>query len=61
MKVILIQQGCVKALKDYLNMPTSMSQKKKVDMINKTKSVIILCPNDKELRELTKEKITTLM
>ena len=38
-------------LKGDMNMSTSMSQKKKVDMINKVKSTIILCRNNKVLRE----------
>lgn len=38
------------------NMPASMSQKEKIDMINRAKSVIILYLGDKALREVTKEK-----
>lgn len=45
-----------------MNMSTSMSQKKKVDMINKVKSTIILCRNNKVLREFAnQEKIVILM
>jgi len=46
MEVILIQQSCVDASKGEANILTFMSQKEKVDMINKAKSVVILCHCD---------------
>ena len=51
----MIQQGCDDALKGEANMSASLSQKGKVDMINKAKSVILMCLGDKALREVTKE------
>ena len=56
MEAILIQQGCDKALKGESNMPLTLMQEEKKSMIDKAKSVIILCLGDKALREVAREK-----
>jgi len=61
METILIQQGCVDAIKGEVNISTSMSQKEKNDMITKARNTIIICLGDKALREVDKKKIDELI
>ena len=49
MQAVLTQQMCVEALKGEAVMPASLTQAEKREMINKTKSVIVLCLRDKIL------------
>ena len=56
MEAILIQQGCDEALKGESNMSPTLMHVEKKSMINKARSVIILCLGDKALREVAKEK-----
>ncbi|WVZ02271.1 hypothetical protein V8G54_023077 [Vigna mungo] len=56
MEAILIQQGCVEALKGESKMSDAMTQEEKKKMGNKARSAIILCLGDKVLREVAKEK-----
>jgi flagellin-specific chaperone FliS len=59
MHVVLIQQRCTEVLKSETGLMATMSQENKTEMINKARSVIILCLNYQVLREVAKE--TTLM
>lgn len=61
MEAILIQQGCVDALLGEAKMPSTLSQKEKGDMVNKARSVIILCLGDKALKEVAREKTAAAM
>ena len=61
MEAILIQHGCVEALKGEERMSVSLSSKEKSEMIAKAKSAIILCLRDKALREVAREKTAASM
>ncbi|WVZ02051.1 hypothetical protein V8G54_022857 [Vigna mungo] len=56
MEAILIQQGCVEALKGESKMSDTITQEEKKKMGDKARSAIILCLGDKVLREVAKEK-----
>ncbi|WVZ07194.1 hypothetical protein V8G54_020540 [Vigna mungo] len=56
MEAILIQQGCVEALKGESKMSDTMTLEEKKKMGDKARSAIILCLGDKVLREVAKEK-----
>ena len=47
MEAILIQHGCVEALKGEKRMSESLSSKEKSEMIDRARSAIILCLGDK--------------
>jgi len=61
MEVVLIQQKCEKALKGEAVLPVTMSQAEKTKMVDKARSVIVLCLGDKVLREVAKEPIAVSM
>jgi hypothetical protein len=55
MEAVLIQQKCEKALKGEGVLPVTMSWAEKTEMVDKARSVIVLCLGDKVLREVAKE------
>lgn len=57
MKSILIQQRCVQASEDKVWMSASLTQAEKTTMVDKARSVIILCIGGKVLREVVMVKI----
>ena len=61
MKAVLIQQKCEKALKGESALPVTMSQAKKIEMMDKARSAIVLCLGDKVLRDVAKEPTATSM
>lgn len=54
MQVVLIQQRCIEVLKGDALMPETLTQAEKTRMVDKAKSVIILCLRDKLLREVAR-------
>jgi len=50
MEAILIQHGCAEALKGEERMSESLSSKERSEMIDRARSAIILCLEDKALR-----------
>ena len=56
MQAILIQEKCIDALKSETLMTTGLTQVQKTEMVDKARSVIILCLGDKVLREVTMDK-----
>jgi len=61
MEAVLIQQKCEKALKGESASPVTMSRAEKTEMVDKAKSVIVLCLGNKVLRDVTKEPTTASM
>ena len=61
MEAVLIQQKYDKALKGEGESPVTMSQAKKTEMVDKTRSAIVLCLGDKVLRDVAKEPTATSM
>jgi len=61
MEAVLIQQKCEKALKGEGVLPVTMSQAEKTEMVDKARSAIFLCLNDKFLREVVKEPTAASM
>ena len=61
MQAILVQQGLVEALKVETHMSPTLSQKEKNNKIDKARSVIISCLDDKALREVAREKTAAAM
>ena len=61
MEAVLIQQKCEKALKGEGALPVTMSRSEKTEMVDKARSVIVLCLGDKVLREVAKEPTATSM
>jgi len=59
MEAVLMQQKCEKALKGECALPITMSRAEKTEMVDKVRSVIVLCLGDKVLRETTKEPTAT--
>jgi hypothetical protein len=59
MHVVLIQKRSVEALKGEVVLPITMSQAGKAEMVDKTRSAIVLCLEDKYLREEAKQTIAT--
>ncbi|KAL2320104.1 hypothetical protein Fmac_029073 [Flemingia macrophylla] len=57
MEAILIQQECKEVLKGEVNMSLSLMPVEKNNMIDRARSVIILCLGDKTLREVANERI----
>ena len=55
MKAILVQQGIQAALLGEDNLPAHLTEKEKVDMLEKAHSALILSLGDKVLREVSKE------
>jgi len=58
MEAVLIQQKYEKALKGEGTLPVTMSRAEKTEMVDKAKSVIVLCLGDKVFREVAKEPTT---
>ncbi|AES71056.1 hypothetical protein MTR_3g069560 [Medicago truncatula] len=56
-QVGLIQQKCVEAMKGELVLSTTLSQSDKIKIVDKARSVLVLCLRDKVLREGVKEII----
>jgi len=61
MEAILIQQKSEKALKDEGVLPLNMSQEENTEMVDKAMSAIVLCLEDKVLKDVTKEHIVASM
>jgi len=61
MQTILIQQRCTEALKGETGLSTTISQAKKIEMVDKASSAIVMCLRDKVLREVAKETTVTMM
>jgi hypothetical protein len=57
----ILTQKCVEALKGEAAMSATLTQTEKREMIDKAKSVIVLCLKDKVLRDVVKEATATLM
>ena len=55
MKALLVQQGLQDALKGEKDLPKTLSEKEKNDILEKAQSAIILSLGDKALREVSKE------
>jgi len=55
MEAVLIHQKCEKTLKGEGALPVTMSRAEKTEMVDKTRSAIVLCLGDKVLKEVTKE------
>jgi len=61
MEAVLIQQKCEKALKGEGVLPVTMSRAEKTEMVDKARSIIVLCLGNKVLREVAKEPTATSM
>lgn len=61
MQVIISLKRCIKALKHETLMPTCLTQVEKTEMMDKAIRVIILCLEDKVLRNAVREKTVTSM
>lgn len=61
MQVILVQEKCIDALKGEALTPATLTQVQKTEMVDKTRSAIILCLRDEVLREVTNETIAVKM
>jgi len=61
MEAVLIQQKCEKALKGESALPVTMSRAEKTEMVDKARSVIVLCLGNKVLREVAKEPTAASM
>ena len=61
MEAILIQQNCEKDLKGEGALSVTMSREEKIEMVDKARSVVVLCLGDKVLREVAKGPTATLM
>jgi len=61
MQTVLIQQKCEKALKGEGALLVTMTQAEKTKMVDKDRSVIVLCLNDKVLRDVEKEPTAASM
>lgn len=55
MRALLVQQGTVAALGGENNLPATLSEKEKREIMEKAHSAIILSLGDRVLREVTKE------
>jgi len=55
MEVVLIQQKCAQALKAEGALLVTMSQADKTEMVDKVRSAIVLCLEDKVLRDVANE------
>lgn len=55
MQAILTQEKCIEAMKDETSIPGRLTQAKKIEMMDKVMSVIILVLVDKVLREVDRE------
>ncbi|KAL8534879.1 hypothetical protein ACS0TY_010782 [Phlomoides rotata] len=58
MRALLIQNGLTGALKPDEDEESSIARVKKIEIMEKAHSALILCLGDKPLREVSKEKIT---
>lgn len=61
MQAILTQEKCIKAFKSEESMTAHLTQTEKNEMVDKAMIVIILCLEDKVLREVTRDITSTLM
>lgn len=55
----ITQQKCIESLKGDALMPARLIQAEKIELVNKGRSVIMLCLGDKILREVVRDKTTT--
>ena len=55
MKALLVQQGCLEALKGATAMDAALTEREKTAMIEKAHSAILLSLGDKVLRQVSKE------
>lgn len=60
-QAILNQEKFIEALKAEASMHTRLTHTEKTKMVDKARSSIILCINDKVLREVDREKTTNSM
>ena len=58
MQALFIQEKCIDALKSEVLMNVSLTQVQKTEMVDKARSVIILCLGDKVLREVTRDEFS---
>ena len=56
MRAFLVQQGLEDALNGEKNLPTTLSEKEKKEILDKAHSALILSLGDRVLREVSKEK-----
>lgn len=61
MQAVLTQQKCLEALKGESMMSATLTLAEKRRMIDKAKSVIVLCLIDKVLRDVTRKATAALM
>jgi hypothetical protein len=61
MEAVLIQQKCEKALKGEGSLPVTMSRAEKTEIVDKARSAIILCLENKVLREVAKDTTAASM
>jgi len=52
MEAVFILQNCAEALKDEGALSVTMSQMEKIEMVDKARSVIVLCLEDKVLKKV---------
>jgi hypothetical protein len=61
MEAVLIQQKCEKALKGEDALPVTLSQAERIEMVDKTRSSIVLCLGDNFFRYVVKEPTAASM
>jgi hypothetical protein len=61
MEAMLIHQKSEKALKGEGTLPLTMSRAEKTKMVDKARSVIVLCLGDKVLRDVAKKPTVASM
>lgn len=61
MQAILTQEKCIVALKSETSMSAQLTKVENTEMVDKARSVIILCLEDKNLREVVRYNTLTLM
>ena len=59
MKALLVQQGCLEALKGATTMDAALTEREKTAMIGKAHSAILLSLGDKVLRQVSKETMAS--
>jgi len=57
LQAVLIQKKCEKALKGEAALWVPMTEAEKTKMVDKARSVIVLCLGDKVLRDVAKEPL----
>lgn len=61
MQEILNQEKCIGELKGEITMQVRLTQEEKIKMVDKARSVIIMCLEDKFLMKVAEEKHVTSM